>query len=65
MAEHRYRGWADPVKACLVLRDAVTIMVTAKSTENYRVKMDRATDCLCLFRPEDHPQSGPYGARRS
>jgi hypothetical protein len=45
MAEHVYRGWTDPVKACFALRDAVTIMATAKSTENYRVKMDRVTYC--------------------
>jgi len=56
MAKHMYRGWADPVKACIALRDAVTIMVTAKGTENYRVKMDRVTYCLCLFRPEEFPE---------
>jgi len=42
MAEHIYRGWADPVNAF--------------STENYRVKMDRVTYCLCLFRPEEFPE---------
>ena len=56
MTEHRYRGWADPVKACMALRDAVTIMVTAKSTENYRVKMDRVTYCLCLLSLEEFPE---------
>ena len=44
------------MKACIALRDAVQIMVTAKSDENYRVKMDRVTFCLCLFRPEEFPE---------
>jgi hypothetical protein len=56
MAEHAHRGWADPVKACRSLREALTIMVMAKSTENYRVKMDRVTYCLCLLRPDEFPE---------
>jgi hypothetical protein len=44
------------VRAYIALGDAVKIMVTAKSTENYRVKMDRVTYCLCTLRPEDFPE---------
>ena len=56
MTKNGYRGWADPVKACVALRDAVTIMVTATNAENYRMRMDRVTSCLCKFRPDEFPE---------
>lgn len=50
------RGWYDPVKMRIALYDAIKILATAKSTENYRVRMDRATYCLATFQPNDFPQ---------
>src|SRR5437879_1741026 len=50
------RGWYDPVKMRIALHDAIKILATAKSTENYRVRMDRATYCLATFQPKDFPE---------
>jgi hypothetical protein len=50
------RGWYDPVKMRIALHDAVQMLASAKSNENYRVRADRATYCLAGFRPADFPE---------
>jgi hypothetical protein len=50
------RGWYDPVKMRIALHDAVQILASPKSGENYRQRAERATYCLAGFRPEDFPK---------
>jgi hypothetical protein len=49
-----YRGWSDPVGKLVSFRVAIKHLVSR--TDNFRVRLEKATYPLVTMRPEDFPE---------